>query len=76
VAELIFGSPATHLAANVDGDGANPYGNGGLSRQDTGETEIIMTQLQVAMSREIGGWPLYTIVIALGQVHFATFTVE
>jgi alpha-1,3-glucan synthase len=27
-----------------------------------------MTGLQITMSREIGGWPLYTIVIALGQV--------
>ena len=27
-----------------------------------------MTRLQIAMSREIGGWPLYTIVIGLGQV--------
>lgn len=27
-----------------------------------------MTGLQIAMSRELGGWPLYTIVIATGQV--------
>jgi hypothetical protein len=27
-----------------------------------------MTGLQITMSREIGGWPLYTIVIAFGQV--------
>ena len=27
-----------------------------------------MTGLQITMSREIGGWPLYTIVIAMGQV--------
>lgn len=27
-----------------------------------------MTGLQITMSREIGGWPLYTIIIALGQV--------
>jgi len=31
-----------------------------------------MSGLQIAMSREIGGWPLYTIVIALGQVLCAT----
>jgi len=31
-----------------------------------------MTGLQIAMSREIGGWPLYTIVMALGQVLSAT----
>lgn len=31
-----------------------------------------MTGLQIAMSREVIGWPLYTIVIALGQVLSAT----
>jgi len=31
-----------------------------------------MTGLQIAMSREIGGWPLYTIVLGLGQVLCAT----
>ena len=31
-----------------------------------------MSGLQIAMAREIGGWPLYTIVIALGQVLSAT----
>lgn len=31
-----------------------------------------MTGLQIAMSREIKGWPLYTIVIAMGQMLSAT----
>jgi hypothetical protein len=34
-----------------------------------------MTRLQVAMSRELGGWPLYTIIIALGQVGFARISI-
>jgi len=38
---------------------------------DQGEVVVIMG-LQIAMSREIGGWPLYTIVMALGQVPSAT----
>lgn len=33
---------------------------------------VIMTSLQIAMSREVVGWPLYTIVLALGQVLSAT----
>jgi alpha-1,3-glucan synthase len=33
---------------------------------------VPMTGLQIAMSRELGGWPLYTIVIALGQMLSAT----
>ena len=31
-----------------------------------------MTGLQIAMARGIGGWPLYTIVMALGQMLSAT----
>lgn len=44
-----------------------------------GNDIVIMTGLQIAMSRELFGWPLYTIVIALGQVssciHLFTVTV-
>jgi alpha-1,3-glucan synthase len=36
---------------------------------DAGQPDaVVMTRLQIAMSREIGGWPVYTIVIGLGQV--------
>lgn len=27
-----------------------------------------MTRTQIFLARELGGWPLYTIIIALGQV--------
>ncbi|CAL1704520.1 unnamed protein product [Somion occarium] len=37
-----------------------------------GNDEVIMTGLQIAMSRELFGWPLYTIVIAAGQMLSAT----
>jgi alpha-1,3-glucan synthase len=37
--------------------------------QDAGLPEVVpMTRLQIAMAREIGGWPIYTIIIGLGQV--------
>lgn len=40
---------------------------------DAGPPETVpMTRLQIAMSRELAGWPLYTIVIALGQMLSAT----
>jgi alpha-1,3-glucan synthase len=29
---------------------------------------VVMTGLQIFMSRDLFSWPLYTIVIALGQV--------
>lgn len=28
---------------------------------------VIMNRVQIAMARKIFGWPLYTIVLALGQ---------
>ena len=30
--------------------------------------EVPMTRLQIFMSRSLAGWPLYTIIIALGQL--------
>lgn len=39
--------------------------NGALQN---GNDVVVMTGLQIALSREIAGWPLYTIIIALGQV--------
>ncbi|KAG6866947.1 hypothetical protein C0991_003863 [Blastosporella zonata] len=45
----------------------------GVLRHDAGAPEVVpMTRLQIFMSREIGGWPLYTIVIGLGQMLSAT----
>lgn len=29
---------------------------------------VIMSGLQIALQRQVFGWPLYTIIIALGQV--------
>ncbi|KIJ68914.1 glycosyltransferase family 5 protein [Hydnomerulius pinastri MD-312] len=50
------GTPSSHPFAS--GSGILPYG---------GEI-VIMNRVQIAMARQIGGWPLYTIVIALGQM--------
>lgn len=38
--------------------------NGSLPQPDS----VPMTRLQIFMAREVGGWPLYTIILALGQV--------
>lgn len=49
----------------------NPSDYDGPMRHDAGPPEVIpMTRLQISLSREIAGWPLYTIIIALGQVGF------
>ena len=34
--------------------------------------EVIMTGLQIALAREVFGWPIYTIIIAAGQMLSAT----
>lgn len=49
------GTPSTHPF--TDGSGMLPYGG----------DVVIMTRVQIAMARKIYGWPLYTIVIAIGQ---------
>lgn len=46
---------------------ANPFGN-----EEFDGNLVIMNRVQIAMARQIGGWPLYTIIIALGQVRFLT----
>jgi alpha-1,3-glucan synthase len=42
--------------------------DGPLRHDPPGLNTPVLTRLQVAMSREIGGWPVYTIITALGQV--------
>lgn len=57
----------THAFSGADYDDA---------RHDAAQPEVVpMTRLQIAMSREIGGWPLYTIVIAAGQVCIYSTTI-
>ena len=46
---------------------------GNMQHHDAGLPPTVpMTGLQIAMSREIGGWPVYTIIIGLGQVRNPT----
>ena len=35
---------------------------------------VVMNRIQIAMARQVWGWPLYTIVIALGQVRTSIFS--
>ncbi|OSX65248.1 glycosyltransferase family 5 protein [Postia placenta MAD-698-R-SB12] len=53
------------------GDGM-PSMDGYSGPLPNGNDIVIMSGLQIAMSRELFGWPLYTIVIALGQMLSAT----
>ncbi|RXK40574.1 alpha-1,3-glucan synthase [Tremella mesenterica] len=45
---------------------------GGDMYDHEGPPETHFTKLQIFMSRKIGGWPLYTIIISLGQLLSAT----
>ena len=59
-------SPSGHSFApsGINGDYSGPLPNG----QDV----VVMTGLQIALAREVFGWPLYTIIIAIGQMLAAT----
>ncbi|EPT06178.1 hypothetical protein FOMPIDRAFT_68356 [Fomitopsis schrenkii] len=56
-------SPSTRSFA----DGMDDY-SAALVTDDA----VVMSGLQAALTREIGGWPLYTIVIGIGQMLSAT----
>lgn len=45
--------------------------SGGLANENPNDV-VVMTGLQIAMNREIFGWPIYTIIIAAGQMLSAT----
>ncbi|KAG6900861.1 hypothetical protein C0993_009979 [Termitomyces sp. T159_Od127] len=70
------GTPASSLYSRPE----SPHSPGNSSsdhdspqRHDAAVPDVVpMTRLQIFMSREIGGWPLYTIVIGLGQMLSAT----
>jgi alpha-1,3-glucan synthase len=55
-------------SAGASGFNTEDY-NGPLPH-DTGAAN--MTGLQIALQRQIGGWPLYTIILAIGQMLGAT----
>jgi alpha-1,3-glucan synthase len=57
------------LAPNMQAFSQQDY-DGPLHNEANQPPSVPMTGLQITMSREIGGWPLYTIVIGLGQVCF------
>ena len=48
------------------GDEMGVVGSGGDAR---GATLVIPSRLQVFLSRELFGWPLYGLILAFGQVH-------
>ncbi|KAF9069108.1 modular protein with glycoside hydrolase family 13 and glycosyltransferase family 5 domains [Rhodocollybia butyracea] len=62
----IYSRPPSPSFAGSDWDNNNL--NGSLPQPDS----VPMTRLQIFMAREVGGWPLYTIILALGQTFCAS----
>ncbi|KAF9052983.1 modular protein with glycoside hydrolase family 13 and glycosyltransferase family 5 domains [Panaeolus papilionaceus] len=76
--DSVWGTPTPSLYSRPDSPAMQTF-----SQSDFGEMNnpfsdpnqppsVPMTGLQIFMSRELGGWPLYTIVIGLGQMLSAT----
>ncbi|KAH9484208.1 Cell wall alpha-1,3-glucan synthase mok13 [Psilocybe cubensis] len=74
--DSMWGTPSPSLYSRPDSPNMQAFSQGdydGPLHQEPNMPEVTpMTGLQIAMSREIGGWPLYTIVIGLGQMLSAT----
>ncbi|KAJ7111552.1 modular protein with glycoside hydrolase family 13 and glycosyltransferase family 5 domains [Mycena crocata] len=74
--DSIWGTPSPSLYSRPDSpntQGFNMADYEGPLTNDAGLPEVVpMTRLQIALAREIAGWPLYTIIIGLGQMISAT----
>ncbi|KAK7014847.1 modular protein with glycoside hydrolase family 13 and glycosyltransferase family 5 domains [Favolaschia claudopus] len=74
--DSVWGTPSPSIYSRPESPNtpgfSTEYYEGAL-HTDAGPPETVpMSRLQIALSREIGGWPLYTIIIALGQMISAT----
>jgi alpha-1,3-glucan synthase len=74
--DSVWGTPSASLYSRPDSPNTQgfsmEYYDGAL-HNDAGPPETVpMSRLQIALAREIGGWPLYTIIIGLGQMISAT----
>lgn len=54
--------------------GIDPY-NSPMGNESSNDV-VVMSGLQIAVSREIFGWPIYTIVIAAGQVRSSQYALR
>ncbi|KAH8833661.1 modular protein with glycoside hydrolase family 13 and glycosyltransferase family 5 domains [Flagelloscypha sp. PMI_526] len=73
--ESIWGTPSPSIYSRPSSPNTAGFASeydGVLSDHPGAPEEVPMTRLQIAMSRELFGWPLYAIVIATGQMLAAT----
>ncbi|KAF7323001.1 Modular protein with glycoside hydrolase family 13 and glycosyltransferase family 5 domains [Mycena chlorophos] len=70
--ESVWGTPSPSIysrpaSPSMQGFDMNDYD--APLHTDAGMPDVVpMTRLQIALSREIWGWPIYTIILALGQM--------
>ncbi|KAG8878121.1 Cell wall alpha-1,3-glucan synthase ags1 [Tulasnella sp. 331] len=66
-------SSPSFMSSHTTGNGNNMFNTADYTGPLPNETDgPPMTSLQILMQRELAGWPLYTIIIALGQMLGAT----
>ncbi|EIN07319.1 modular protein with glycoside hydrolase family 13 and glycosyltransferase family 5 domains [Punctularia strigosozonata HHB-11173 SS5] len=78
--DSVWGTPSIYEGSRPSSPNAMSFGpssnssfdDRGHITGDMGPEVVQMTRLQLFLAREIGGWPLYTIIIALGQMLSAT----
>ncbi|KAJ3903941.1 modular protein with glycoside hydrolase family 13 and glycosyltransferase family 5 domains [Lentinula edodes] len=73
--DSVFGTPSPSIYSRPESPKSafSPmYDEGTVHSNGPPSDSVPMTGLQIALSREIKGWPLYTIIIALGQMISAT----
>lgn len=69
ITNMLLNPPSAPNAMSFGPSSNSSFDDRGHIAGDMGPPEIVqMTRLQLFLAREIGGWPLYTIIIALGQV--------
>jgi len=69
--DSVWGPPSPSLYSSPDSPNLHSAPSDYVSN-DPSQDGPPMTALQIALAREVFGWPLYTIVIALGQMLSAT----
>ncbi|KAE9389558.1 P-loop containing nucleoside triphosphate hydrolase protein [Gymnopus androsaceus JB14] len=70
--DSVWGTPDPSIYSRPSSPMGDTFPNADWETPQAQPTQIQMTRLQIFLSRELGGWPLYTIIIALGQTLCAT----
>lgn len=74
--DSVWGTPSPSIYSRPSSPSGTSFSpgdfDGGMGDEHHHAPEVPMTGLQIAMARDFYGWPLYTIVIAAGQMISAT----